>query len=331
MNKLLKKPVAAWNEFFFEEGPTEGLALFRIVWMGLIFLYFLLDLPNLSRFYGPEAIVSLSTARAQLPFLHANLFNLFSPGYEATYAILAVYGISLVASIFGLFTRTSLVLALMCMTSLHQRNIWLLSSSEMLMRLITLYLIFSPCGHTLSIDSLLSKYFPQFKKKRTWPLWSMRLIQIQISVVYLWTFWHKTKGNTWIDGSAVYYATRLEFMKNFSIPLLLDSYFVLKLLTWSTLAIEFALGFFIWFKDYRKYVIFLGIMFHLGIEFIMTIPFFELYMIALFINFIPPQNIKHYIMNLRFKFANALQDSSVAVGFKEQVIRTIRGEHEPVN
>lgn len=319
------------NRFFFSEGPTEGLALFRILWMGLIFFYYLLDLSNVDQFYGPHAIISLETARSQFPLLHANLFHLFSPGYEATYTILAVYGLSLIFSIAGLFTRTSLFVALLCMTSIHQRNIWMLSSSELLMRIITLYLVFSPCGHTLSLDSYLGKFFPYFKKPRTSSLWALRLIQIQISVVYLWTFWHKSKGETWLDGSAVYYATRLDFMKNFTIPFILDSQVMLKLLTWGTLLIEFSLGFFVWFKDYRKPVLLLGVIFHLGIEFVMAIPFFELYMIALFINFIPPEELRDLVQSHRIRVANSLQESPIALSFKDKLVQTVRGEHEPIN
>lgn len=321
----MKGLITKVDRFFFKEGPTEGVALFRIFWMGVISIYYLLDLSNIERFYGPEAIISLETARSQFPFLHANLFHLFQTGYEATYAIVILYGISLLTSVLGLFTRSSLVIALLCMTSLHQRNIWLLSSSEMLMRIMTLYLIFSPCGHSLSLDSLLGKYFSNFKKPKVASLWCLRLIQIQLSVVYLWTVFHKLKGEDWLDGTAVYYATRLDFMKNFSIPYILDSYFFIRLLTWSTLAIEFSLGFFIWFKNYRKIIIGLGILFHLGIEFVMTIPFFELYMIVLLINFIPPEELKAFVDNVRHKIASALQDSAVAISNKEKIIQVLRG------
>jgi hypothetical protein len=327
----LNQITTAWNKFFFEEKSTDGIALFRIIWMGLILIYFLIDLGNIHDFYGPEAIISFGTARSQFPDLHANLFNLFNPSYEATHGLLIVYGISLVLSVFGLFTRWSLVVALLCMTSLHQRNIWLLSSSEMLMRAITLFLIFSPCGHSLSIDSLLGRFYSQFRQKRMWSVWALRLIQIQISVVYLWTFWHKLKGDTWIDGTAVYYATRLESMRNFSIPYLMDSTLFLKFLTWSTLVLEFSLGALIWIKEFRKPVIFIGILFHLGIEFMMTIPFFELYMIALLINFFTPEELKSFVDNLRKVFLDGIEDSSIAQGVKEKIVRTLRGQHETAN
>lgn len=327
MNTLGKK----WNKFFFEERPTEGIALFRIIWISLILMYFLADLGNVQDFYGPHALISLHTTREQFPFVHANLFHMFNLSYEFTYGLIIVYGISLVMSLLGLFTRPALIVALLCMASLHQRNIWLLSSSELLMRTITLLLIFSPCGHSLSIDAFIGRHLPSFKKKRNWPIWVLRIIQIQVSVIYLWTVWHKLKGETWLDGTAVYYATRLEDLTNFTIPFLLNSLFFLKLMTWGTLLVEFSLGFFIWFKKWRRPIIITGIVFHLGIQYFMSIPFFELFMIALLVNFYTPEELKAFVDKGVNSFIEGIQESTLGTEIKEKIIRTLRGQHETAN
>jgi hypothetical protein len=323
-----KSTVKGIDNFFFDEKPTEGLAVFRIIWMGLIFSYFLLDIANVNDFYGPHALISLTTVKDQFPYLHANLFHMFRPGYEVVYLMLFVYGISLVASILGLFTRYSLAIALICMTSFHQRNIWLLSSSEVLMRVITLYLVFSPCGNTLSLDSLIGRVFPQFSKPRSAAVWALRLIQIQISVVYVWTVWHKLKGETWWDGSALYYASRLQSMTNFTLPFLMDSMIFLKLMTWGTLIIELSLGILVWFKEFRRPVIIGGIIFHFGIEYLMSIPFFELYMISLLLNFFTPEEFQNFVTRAKKILAVAIQGTSMEEAKKERLITVLRGSHE---
>jgi hypothetical protein len=321
----IRNIIEAWNKFFFEERPTEGIALFRIVWAGLLLCYFLIDLGNINDFYAPHAIVSYTTAESQFPYWHLNIFKLFKPTYEVTYGLMVIYGISLVASMIGLFTRGSLIVALICMVSLHQRNMWLLSSSEMLMRAITILLIVSPCGHSFSVDSLLGRFFPSFHQKRSWPVWAVRLIQIQISVVYLWTCWHKMKGETWLDGTAVYYATRLEGLTNFKVPFLLDSKLFIHLATWGTLLIEFSLGALIWVKKFRKPVMFIGILFHLGIEYIMSIPFFELTMIVLLINFFTPEELKAFVTKIKETLINGIQEAQLEADLKEKIIKTVRG------
>jgi hypothetical protein len=326
-----KSLIKAWDKFFFEERPTEGIAVFRIIWMGLIFLYYLFDLNNIEDFYGPGALISLQTVREQFPYFHANIFHLFNGSYEFTYTLIIIYGITLLFSIVGFYTRASLVVALICMTSLHQRNIWLLSSSEVLMRTITILLIFSPCGHSLSIDAILGKYYPTFNKKREWPVWVLRLIQIQICVVYVWTVWHKIKGDTWFDGTAVYYATRLESMTNWPLPFVMNSIPLLKLATWGTLFVELALGILVWFKEFRKPVIIAGIIFHVGIEYLMSIPFFELYMIALIINFYTPEELKAFATKVKASFVEAIQASNLGEEIKGKIVDALGGQHETAN
>lgn len=317
--------IKAWNKFFFEERPTEGIALFRIVWVGLIFVYYLFDAGNLADYYGPQAIISFDTTNAHFSYPHLSIFKMFHPDQDVVQGLFVVFIISLFTSMIGLFTRYSLIVAFVLMTSFHQRNIWMLSSAEVLMRTITLYLIFSPCGHSLSVDSLLGKHYSEFRRSRTWPAWTWRLIQIQISIVYLWTFWHKLKGDDWLDGNAVYYATRLESMTNFTIPFLMDSMIFMKLMTWGTLVVEFALGALIWVKELRKPVIIAGILFHLGIEFVMSIPFFELFMISLLINFFSPEEIKSYVDKMISNVLLGIENSTIKEEFKTRIINTIRG------
>lgn len=293
-----KSFIKAWDKFFFEEKPTDGLGVFRILWIGLIFIYYLLDISNIHDFYGPQAIISLKTVKSQYPYVHGNLFHLFGDNYQFVYTLFALYGVALLSSLIGFYTKTSLIIVILCMTSFHQRNIWLLSSAEVLMRTMTLILLFTPCGNSLSVDSLRSKELPKSK-----PVWGVRLLQIQLAVVYVWTFWHKLKGETWFDGSAVYYATRLESLTNFQMPFLLDSIWALKFATWGTLILELALGTLIWFNEFRKPLIFLGIAFHLSIEYLMSIPFFELYMVVLLLNFFTPEEFRSAVKLVRRKFA----------------------------
>ena len=322
---ILRQTMSSYDKFFFEERPTEGIAVFRILWTSIIFIYFLMDLANVQDFYSPHALISNHTVQEQFPFIHANLFNLFTPSYEFTYGLLIVYGLALLTSMAGFFTRTSLFVVLICMTSLHQRNIWLLSSSEVLMRTITLLLLCSPCGHSLSIDSLRGIRFPRSRLKKNWSVWALRLIQIQISVVYIWTVLQKLKGESWLDGSAVYYATRLDSMRNFSIPFILDSLPALKVLTWSTLLIEMALGTLVWSEKFRKPAIMIGLFFHLSILFVMGI-WFEVYMMVLLINFYKPEEIKAFITRSINSVVMGIEESNIATAVKERMIRTLRGQ-----
>jgi hypothetical protein len=322
-----KKILKSWNNFFFEPLPTESIALFRILWCSIIGIYFLLDLQNINDFYGPHSLLSLQTVKNHFPYAHLNVFNSFNSSYEIVYSVMALYGASILFALFGFYTRTSLVVMFVCMTSIHQRNIWLLSSSELLLRTISLYLICSPCGHSLSIDSILGRKFKSFRKNRDWAPWALRLIQIQISVVYLWTVWHKLKGDDWLDGTAVYYATRLESMKTFSLSFLLDSETFIRIATWGTLLIEVSLGILIWIKEFRKPLIFLGIIFHLGIELTMSIPFFEIIMISLLMLYLTPLEVRVFSHSFFSKLSLLVNEMQIYPNLKAKILWMMRGQY----
>lgn len=322
----LKDISNAWDEFFFKPVPVDSIALFRIIWASILLVVAILDFGNINDFYGPHAITSIQTVKEQFFAPHLNVFHLFNSGYGFIYFLFGLYITSIIFTLFGLYTRASLTVLLVCMVSFHQRNIWLLSSSELLMRLITLLMIFSPAGNAYSVDSLLGRKFNHFKRPKEWSPWVLRLIQIQVSVVYLWTVWHKLKGNTWVDGSAVYYATRLEDMKNFPVPFLLDWIPFIKMTTWTTIVVELAIGVLVWFKEFRKPVIVIGILFHLGIEYMMSIPYFEIIMISLLLLYFTPNEVRTFLNKMKMSLAGHIKESTVNDSVKAKMLWIVKGD-----
>jgi hypothetical protein len=297
-----------WNTFFFRPEPVIKEGIFRIIWGIILLIYISQDFINIESFYGPYGIISLKSSLNQFFYPHINLFQYFGNTIKFTYLIYGLFFLSTLTFIIGYKTRTSIILIIISMVTIHQRNIWLLSSSEVLLRIITIYLLFSNCGKSLSLDA----YFHNKKAKLPFPEesspWIMRLIQIQLSVVYVWTVWQKLRGETWFDGSALYYATRLDQFKNFPVPLFFDSIFLLKIGTWGTLLLELFLGTLIWFKEFRRPLIVVGIIFHILIEYSMSIPFFEYIMISLLFTHYTGNEFKEWYFKiavyLRWKLQN---------------------------
>ena len=91
-------------------------------------------------------------------------------------------------------------------------------------------------------------------------------------------------------------------------------------MTWGTLILEFSLGTLIWFKEFRKPLIIAGIFFHLGIEYMMSIPFFEIVMIALLINFISPQEMRDYVQGYIRKVKEGIRTSTIAEDLKGRIL-----------
>jgi hypothetical protein len=117
----------------------------------------------------------------------------------------------------------------------------------------------------------------------------------------------KIAGSQWLDGSAVYYATRLDDMFRFPAPLIANNMFLLKTLTWFTLIIELAGWTLIWFKDTRYWVL-LGLLgLHLGIDYMINLPVFEWAFIRTLITFVPSQDLTNFFSRLSTYYSTNLK------------------------
>lgn len=288
-----------WLNFFFKERPVEGIAIFRILLGLLALVTFIQDTIVMHDLWGPYGLQSVSTMAKNYSFPILSIFQYLNLTPELLIFLVSLQILSLIFFTIGYKTRLSSILSFILMVSFHQRNINILSSSDLLMRILFMYMVFAPAANAYSIDSWLAK-IKGSPLKREYASWTLRLIQIQIAVVYVSTVIAKAKGITWLDGSAVYYATRLEDFTRFSVPLVLDWKWSLALITWSTLIVELALGTLIFVDEFRKPLIVLGLVFHLGIEYMMSIPTFEWLMIICLMAMFKIEDYRVFDHKLRF-------------------------------
>jgi hypothetical protein len=131
------------------------------------------------------------------------------------------------------------------------------------------------------------------------------MIQIQTAAIYLFTAVSKLSGASWWDGTAVYYATRLWDFERFGFDPVFNSLTAMKIVTWTSIVLEIALGTLIWIPFLRIPLILLGITFHLCIEFSMNIPWFEWIMIILLIGMWPADRTFFPLVSRRVKPAQS--------------------------
>ncbi len=117
------------------------------------------------------------------------------------------------------------------------------------------------------------------------------MLQMQFTLAYLDTFLWKFTGTRWLDGSAVYWATRMHEFIRFPLPFFLDNPYCLRVLSWATLVIEFSLSTLIWFKETRYVVLLAGLCLHLGIDFFINLPVFEWVFISMLVLFVYPEDL----------------------------------------
>ncbi len=289
----LRTLVTAWNEFCFRPQPVIGLALFRVAW-GLLLLANLgiLSLDVLT-WFGESGVLSIVTGGRILAGPRLNLLQVLPAGDAWTLGVFALSVLAAVGLTLGAMTRTSAALVFVGLVSLHHRTPLILNGGDTLLRVVTFLLIFSPAGRAFSIDRLWRIF--QGRETASAPVaapWAQRLIQIQIAVMYVATFSWKVQGDAWVDGTAIYYASRLVEFYRFPVPILLDHLWIMQALTWGTLFVEFALGVLVWIRQLRYPVLLAGLLLHLGIEYMMNIPLFEWIAMACLLAFVEPRDAR---------------------------------------
>jgi hypothetical protein len=287
---------SAWQRFWFEPQETSSLALFRIAFGLLATAWTLTLIPDLSAFFGPAGILPDNTAHSIEQWGLLDLSN--SP-----HLLIAVFAATLASAIavtIGLFTRVSAVVLWLGIVSLEHRDALVTNSGDGVVRMLAFFCMLAPAGAALSIDRIRksdSGDFWEFPKRSPWAL---RLIQIQISVGYLAAVWDKVHTAMWTNGTAVSYALRMDDVHRLATPAFVtQSVILVNILTYGTLALEFALGILVWNRRARPWVLAMGVCLHLSIDSSILIGFFSFAMVTSYLSFVPPETATKFILSAR--------------------------------
>ena len=283
-----------WDQFFFAPQSPLPIALFRILYGICVSATLILLHSDWLNWYGVRSWVSLSAVRQVEPGIRLNLFTVMPQDDRWIAAFFWVFLAYAVLLTLGLWTRLSSVAVFLCLTSIHQRNLLILHGGDAFLRIVGFFLIFAPAGAALSLDRLIrvrrGLEGPEIKPRAPW---AQRMIQIELSLLYLTSFWWKMKGHTWLDGTALYYVTHLHSIARFPLPGWIQSAAILRIGSWFTLALEFSLGVLIWFPRFRYPVLLLGLLFHLSIEYALNLPMFSSDVLTAYILFVDPSYLAH--------------------------------------
>ena len=288
-----RRALGAWDLFLFRPISPAPVALYRIAFGAIVLLDLLFLLPDVFRFYGEQGVLPPAEAA---PYVRQSPLNVFAwlpsrPGALVAFFIFAMLAAASLCA--GFLTRWSAVAVWVCLLSLHYRNPFVIHDGDGLLRVCSFCLIFSAAGRALSVDRWLRVRRGAEPPGDPAPAapWAQRLIQIQIAVVYLATVYWKLHGHTWVYGTAVYYATRVQELQRFPVPYLFDHLWTIKLLTWGALAVEVAMGTLVWLRDLRYPVLLAGLALHLGLEYSMNIQLFQWVILSAYILFVEPEDV----------------------------------------
>lgn len=298
-----------WYRIWFKPQSPAPICLFRILLGLLVLLSSLLWLPDLYTWFGYDGIVSIQTMEQ---FQASNRFSiLFWLPPDNRWVTVLYWGMWVAGVSFTLGFRANLsaLILFLCLTSFHHRNLLIFHSGDTLIRVCLFLLIFGPIGKMYSIDSWLAKRSGGDKKPEQiyCSPWTQNLLRFQVAIVYAQSTLSKMEGETWWNGTAVYYASRMEDFYKFPVPVIFDHVLGFQIATWTTLAIELALWTLIWVKELRYYVLVLGVLLHLGIDWTMNLPVFENLMIATYTLFLRPADVERFVETMAQWFRRCIR------------------------
>jgi hypothetical protein len=210
------------------------------------------------------------------------------------YVVLAVLLAAAVALTLGWRTRVASVVVALLLLVVQRRDPFILNSGDLLLRELAFFVMLMPAGETWSLDAR------RRGVERLRAPWALRLVQMQVSALYLFSVWAKVRGTDWNDGTAVGIALQLEDLQRFTVPEALStSLLVSSVMTYSALAVEASLAFGMWLPRLRYWVMAAGVGLHLGIEASLLIGWFSFAVISSYLAFWPPEHLRRAVAWVR--------------------------------
>jgi uncharacterized membrane protein YphA (DoxX/SURF4 family) len=265
------------DRFLFSEVPATALALLRIGTGALCVAWSVVWLGDSTGWLG------------QLRSIPEGVIGFWHPWPGAPSVAVQVMGVGLlVASLaltVGAHTRFAAWSAFGLMLVLQRYLIDSFNYGDLILRSILLLAVaIGPSGAYLSVDA--------FRRGWSWraphiSVWSLRFVQLHISMGYILTVILKLSGEHWPGGTAVWYAMNLVDLARFPVPIWIIAPPVGAVLTWLTLAVELGVGVGVWFGRTRAAALIGGVLLHLGILMTMDIGPFSLVMLVSYLAWVP--------------------------------------------
>jgi hypothetical protein len=300
---FFKKTFAALDHFFFSPVPLLPLAVFRIVFgLNLLLMYFI-RVTDWRFYFTDDGFVPSTNSLEILPEYFRPAIALYPATPLAALAVNIVLLLAIAGFTLGYRARVMAIIAFIAHLSLMQRNYSIAYGADIVSTFFLFALCFMESDRYLSIRSFLSpKAQVSTPISNLFSTVGLRLLQLQLCVIYGFTGLEKLKGSSWWDGTAVWAVIGNRQIMMLDASWLKSVPLVIVAMTFTTVLWEVYFPALVWVKPIRKWVLLLGVLLHLGIALSVGLIFFSTAMISTYFVFVDPHWL-HSILKLnREKF-----------------------------
>lgn len=290
--RLLKQ----WDHFWFAPQSLLGLGFMRILLGATMVYLYSVRLMNMD-YYTDQSWIARSQALEIMPEVYRPhfLWGFWPDTWNLPMHILLV-GL-LVLLTLGIGGRGITWLAWLINAAFIQRNYSVNFGADIIANLFLFYMAFTQSCERLSIWNLWRKK-TNFNSSDILSSVMIRMMQIQISVLYAYTGWEKLKGLSWWDGTALWSVMANPQMTTMDFSFLRTVPWVIPIAAYLTILFEIYFPVMVMSQKTRYAWLCIGAMFHAGIGIFMGLGPFATTMLSTYFLFIDPLNLEQWRRDL---------------------------------
>ncbi len=301
----------AWNRFWFTPTDPATLCFIRVLAGAMLFYTHLVWSLDLQAFLGQEGWLPVDFIRG-LQGQQWSVWSVFFWVHEPwqlwcihIFALLVFFCLML-----GLFSRTTATLGfLLAVSYAHRVSPGAFFGLDKVNCMLALYLMLGPCGARYSLDRIrrLRRGDATPAKPSTSANLAIRLIQLHLCVIYLFSGLAKLLGENWQAGSAVWWSlANLEY-QSIDMTWMAGWPVLIALATHLTVFWELFYCCLVWNRFSRPLVLWTAVAIHSGIALFMGMITFGLAMLIANVSFLAPTTVRRWVDPLAGRIANRLQ------------------------
>ena len=283
----LRRLGSIWSDFWFAPRSTINITWIRILIGATSLLWGLAMIPDFATFYFDDGLFT----EPRYGSSNTGILQWFRQDWAAVAVLVALLASSVLV-MFGYFVRLTAPILFYALMSLQQDVTVLMNASDNLLRILSMYFavfaLLTPSRY-LSIGPRGLKRADGTRRWPVGPAWILRVLQLQLTVIYLDTAIEKSTGGRWHDGTAASIALGLEEFERFYIPEFVRTNLILgNIGTWLAIGLEITLPLLLWNKRTRVVGIVLGVGMHFAFDYAMRLGYFFPGMLIAYIAFMRP-------------------------------------------
>ncbi len=318
----------AWNRFWFTPADPATLSLIRVLAGGmLLYTHFIWSF-DLAGFIGPDGYTPVELLRGQIhvppataenpdPSAPWSLWSVFF-WIPSTWLLWVVHIFALVVFLclfVGLFSRIAALLGfLLAVSYVNRVTPGAYFGLDKTNCMLAMYLLLGPCGARYSLDRLwrLRKGTATDPAPSTAANLAIRLMQVHLCVVYLFSGLAKMEGTSWQLGTAVWWAAASYEYQSLDLTWLAAWPMLVAILTHATVFWEAYYCCLVWNRFTRPWVLWMAVAVHGGIALFLGMITFGLAMIFANLSFLKPETVRRWVDPIAGRVSLALVGRKVS-------------------